>query len=87
MEPNQPSAESARIEELETRLASLESAGVRSRGAGLVGRVIPPEAVRHFKAAGREQLLGMRSLVDHWIKRMGDDEPARPSGREEITIE
>ena len=50
-------------------------------------RIVPPEATRHFKAAGREQLLGMRALVDHWIKRMGDEDPPRPAGREEIVIE
>jgi hypothetical protein len=35
-----------------------------------VGRVAPPEAGQHFRNAGREQLLGIRSIVDFWIRRI-----------------
>jgi hypothetical protein len=40
---------------------------------------VPPEASRHFRNAGREQLLGIRSIVDHWINRI-DDAETRATG-------
>jgi hypothetical protein len=51
---------------------------------------MPPEASEHFRNAGREQLLGVRSIVDFWIARLDDpdDRAARQSsGRETIEIE
>ena len=76
-----------RMEQLEARLRELESSGRRSRQ--WFRSIVPPEATRHFRAAGREQLLGMRALVDHWIQRMenGDHNRETRVGREEITIE
>jgi hypothetical protein len=77
-----------RIEELEGRLKQLEHA-LEERPRGLMGRIMPPDATNHFRAAGREQLLGMRSLVDHWIGRLEAAErkhPA-PTEREEIHID
>ncbi|HLY13399.1 MAG TPA: hypothetical protein VKR24_03545 [Candidatus Limnocylindrales bacterium] len=66
-----PTAEGDRLAELEARLARLESStGLRERGRDLMGRVAPPEAGRHFRNAGREQLLGIRSIVDFWIRRI-----------------
>jgi hypothetical protein len=66
-----PAPEGDRLAELEARLARLEgSTGLRERGRDLVGRVAPPEAGRHFRNAGREQLLGIRSIVDFWIRRI-----------------
>jgi hypothetical protein len=60
-----------RVAELEERLARLESGPkLRERGMDLMGRVMPPEASRHFRNAGREQLLGIRSIVDFWIRRI-----------------
>jgi hypothetical protein len=66
-------AQAARIEELEARLRQLEG---RRRMRGLLRNVVPSEAADHFRAAGREHLLGMRSLVDHWIRRMDDADAA-----------
>ena len=79
--------EASRMEELEARLRELEAGGRRSRQ--WFRSIVPPEATRHFRAAGREQLLGMRALVDHWIARMEDGDGSRETrvGREEITIE
>lgn len=79
--------EPTRMEELEARLHDLESR--RRRGGAWFRSIVPAEASQHFRAAGREQLMGMRALVDHWIKRL-DDADRRvegKSGREEITIE
>lgn len=60
-----------RMAELESRLARLErSVGLRERGRDLMARVAPPEAGQHFRNAGREHLLGVRSIVDFWIRRI-----------------
>jgi hypothetical protein len=80
-----------RIAELESRLARLEgSPGLRERGRGVMARVVPAEAGEHFRNAGREQLLGIRSIVDFWIRRLDeiDSRSARGSSeRETIEIE
>lgn len=77
--------------ELEARLARLERApGLRERGKTMMDRVMPPEASEHFRNAGREHLLGVRSIVDHWIQRLdeADSQAAgRSRGRETIEIE
>jgi hypothetical protein len=81
-----------RIAELEERLAALEDGpGLKERGRRLMDRVMPPEASRHFFNAGREQLLGMRSIVDFWLRRLDDMEskvaPDDEPGRETISID
>jgi len=79
-----------RIAELEERLAKLEGEpSLKERGRHMMDRVMPPEASRHFRNAGREQLLGMRAIVDFWIRRIDDAESrARPDpGRETISID
>jgi len=82
-----PRTETDRMEQLESRLRALEAGGRRSRN--WFRNIVPAAATQHFRAAGREQLLGMRALVDHWIARMEDGDGARETriGREEITIE
>jgi hypothetical protein len=86
------SAEDAdqRLAELEARLERLEgSPGLRDRGRGLMSRVIPGEATRHFRNAGREQLLGVRAIVDFWIDRIDESEggSAPRSRHESIEID
>jgi hypothetical protein len=79
-----------RLAELEDRLARLEgSPGIRERSRKMMDRVIPPEAGRHFRNAGREQLLGIRSIVDFWIRRIEDAESraTADTGRESISID
>jgi hypothetical protein len=79
-----------RLAELEARLARLERAPtLRARGRSLVDKVMPPEASEHFRNAGREQLLGVRSIVDFWIARIddADSRSRRSDGRETIEIE
>ena len=55
----------------------------------MMDRVVPQEASQHFRNAGREQLLGLRSIVDFWIRRIEDaDSRARAdAGRETIQID
>lgn len=82
-------ADGDRIAELEARLARLErSVSLRGRGRDVLGRVIPREAGVHFSNAGREQLLGIRSIVDFWIARIDSPERGgRPGSRERIEVE
>jgi hypothetical protein len=76
-----------RMAELEARLARLErSPGLRERGRGLMARVIPEEATHHFRNAGREQLLGVRAIVDFWIDRI-DEAEGRSGGTRRESIE
>ena len=76
--------------ELEARLAKLErSPGLRERGRGLMARVVPDDAAHHFRNAGREELLGIRAIVDFWIDRIDEAEGRSGSRtrRESIEIE
>jgi hypothetical protein len=82
--------EGDRLTELEARLARLEkSPGLRERGRGLMARVVPDEASRHFRNAGREQLLGVRSIVDFWIERIDESEgrSSRRARHESIEVD
>ena len=80
-----------RIAELEERLAGLEGGpSMRERGKRMIDRVMPPEASRHFRNAGREQLLGLRSILDFWLRRIEDAETragGNGSGRQTIEID
>jgi hypothetical protein len=79
-----------RIAELEARLARLEGTpGLRERSRRMMDRVMPPEASRHFRNAGREQLLGIRSIVDFWIRRIeaAESRAGQDPGRETIEID
>jgi hypothetical protein len=77
-----------RMAELEARLARLEGgAGIKERGRRLVDMVMPPEASHHFFNAGREHLLGMRSIVDFWLRRLDDMEARAESDPGRTTIE
>jgi hypothetical protein len=80
-----------RITMLEDRLASLEgSLSLRERGRDIMDKVMPPEAGRHFRNAGREQLLGLRSILDFWIRRIESAEEraaSKDASRQTIEIE
>ncbi len=84
------SSAETRMAELERRLAQIEGEpSLRDRGRKVMDRVVPPEATRHFRNAGREQLLGIRSIVDHWINRIDDAETrsADSGNRQRIEID
>ena len=80
-----------RLAEIEDRLRAMESMESMARsGRALTDRIVPPEARRHFRSGGRESLLGMRSIVDAWIRRLDlkeEEAESRSSGREHIDIE
>lgn len=86
-----------RMEELGRRESALEKtmdkAMERSRAA--MGAIVPSETRRHLKAAWRENILAVRSMLDHWADRL-DDKPSgsgdagsspRDTGRENIPID
>jgi hypothetical protein len=77
-----------RVAELEQRLAEMErGTRLRERARTRLDRIVPPEAMYHFRSAGREQLLGVRTIVDHWIQRIdAADERAQPVEREMIEV-
>jgi hypothetical protein len=86
-----------RMQELDQRESALEKtmdkAMERSRAA--MGAIVPTETRRHLRAAWRENLLAVRSMIDHWADRLDDSKTARPSdqtgapesGRENIPID
>jgi hypothetical protein len=80
--------EDSRLALLEARLAKLErSPGLRERGRGLMARVVPEEATHHFRNAGREQLLGVRAIVDFWIDRIDEADDRSDAGVQRESIE
>jgi CHASE3 domain sensor protein len=77
-----------RIADLERRLASMEVVPrLRRRSRSMMERVVPPEAGRHFRNGARENLMAMRTMVDHWIRRLDESEEAGPAEPERETIE
>ncbi len=80
-----------RLDDLEKRETAMEKYTQRSKAA--MGTMLPPQTREHMRAAGREQLLIVRSLLDHWVKRLdeatrdekGTDKP--DNGRENIPID
>jgi hypothetical protein len=87
-EQSDSQTDETRLAVLEARLAKLErSPGLRERGRGLMARVVPDEATHHFRNAGREQLLGVRSIVDFWIDRIDEAEDRSGSRVQRESIE
>lgn len=74
-----------RFEELDRRSNAMERAMDKSRAA--MDTMIPSETRKHLRAAGREQLLALRSLLDHWVDRLGDEPEQSNGGRENIPID
>lgn len=76
-----------RLRELERRLEEMEQGSrIRERARSRFDRIVPPEAMHHFRSAGREHLMGVRTIVDHWIGRI-DESDARATPPERETIE
>lgn len=82
--------DSQRMEELERRLDMMEDrqSGLE-RSRALMNSMVPSETRRHMRAAWRENLLAVRSLLDTWIDRLDGDDSARAddNGRENIPID
>jgi uncharacterized coiled-coil protein SlyX len=76
----------ARIKELEARLARLERPAERvgDQIESVIRSVVPDETRTHMRAAWREQLLALRSFLDHWIEADGRDGAAPARERIEV---
>ena len=74
----------ARIKELEERLRSMESEKYRTPRA-MLDEMFPAETRTHMRAAWREQLLAMRSVLDHWIEKQENGGKAKR--RESISVD
>jgi uncharacterized coiled-coil protein SlyX len=78
----------ARIKELEARLARLERPTDRlgDQIENVIRTIVPDQTRTHMRAARREQLLALRSFLDHWIE---SDQPANAGGtaRERINVQ
>jgi len=84
-----------RLAEVEARADDAEAraheAEARSMGSPLeametlMGMVLPGEVRGHLRAARKEQLLAVRSMVDAWIDRV-DRKPDEPRRRRHESI-
>ena len=71
MDSQRDSADSGRINDLERRLGLVEvRQGAIERSREVMKVVVPAETRRHMRAAWRENLLAVRSLLDTWIDRL-----------------
>lgn len=91
MDNQRGQADDGRIEELERRLDRMEDRqGAIERSRAAMNALMPSETRKHLRAAGRENLLAVRSLLDYWINHLRD-EPKAPGapddGRENIPID
>ena len=88
----------SRMEQLERRMdemdqrnrameRALDKAMDRSRQA--MDMIVPHDTRKHLRAAGREQLLAIRSLLDFWVDKMADSADSSDSAgkRENIPID
>ena len=82
-----------RLEDMDRRNSAmermLETLLDRSRQAADV--IMPHQTRTHLRAAGRENLLAIRSLLDFWADKLSDDDDSRAaadqSTRENIPID
>jgi len=80
--------ESERLADLEQRIEQLEARrGPTERSRSAMNSMVPGETRQHLRAAGREQLLAVRSLLDFWIGRLRDEPDKPDKARENIKID
>jgi hypothetical protein len=87
-----------RMDDLDMRAGAMERAmdNALNRSRAAVDLIVPDETRRHLKAAWRENLLAVRSMLDHWANQLNDeggtsgggaDAASRDPGRENIPID
>ncbi len=66
-----------RMDELDQRSSAMERAMERAmdRSKAAMATVIPSQTRQHMRAAWRENLLAVRSMIDFWADRLADDAP------------
>jgi len=89
-----------RMDDLDQRESAMEKAMQQAmeRSRAAMNMVVPSETRRHMRAAWRENLLAVRSMLDFWAERLNDGadstntdtgaaSSARDTGRENIPID
>jgi hypothetical protein len=82
-----------RLEELDQRSTSLERTMDRAmdRSRAAMSTIVPHQTRHHMRAAWRENLLAVRSLIDYWADRLAEkpesEEQEREGGRQSIPID
>lgn len=78
----------AKIAQLEDRLKAMEAEKADEWSArGLIDTLFPAEVRQHMRAARKEQLLAVRSFIDHWIEKQDEEKDAGSRRRETISVE
>ena len=75
----------SRIEELEERIREMERRDEQSVDR-MIRRFVPDDVREHLRHAQKEQLLAVRTMLDHWIART-EHTAETPRRRESITVE
>ncbi|TMD61732.1 MAG: hypothetical protein E6I87_01880 [Chloroflexi bacterium] len=75
-----------RVVELEERIRDMERREEQSVDR-MIRRLVPDDVREHLRHAQKEQLLAVRSMLDHWIERTERNAGATPRRRESITVE
>ena len=86
-----------RLDELDQRSSTMERGmeTLLERSRQAAEMVVPRQVRSHLRAAGRENLLAVRSLLDFWVNKMGEagaegsdsDASAEHPSRENIPID
>ena len=86
-----------RLDELDQRSSHMERAleTLLDRSRQAAEMIVPRQTRSHLRAAGRENLLAVRSLLDFWVNKMGEatadgsdsDASAEHPSRENIPID
>lgn len=75
----------SRIEGLEERIREMERRDEQSIDR-MIRRFVPDDVREHLRHAQKEQLMAVRTMLDHWIART--DRPVEtPRRRESISVE
>ena len=76
----------ARVKQLEERLRAMEDDRRYAPGR-VLDELVPSETRKHMRAAWKEQMLAMRSVLDHWIAKQEDGGSTTTKRRESISVE
>jgi hypothetical protein len=86
-----------RLDELDQRSSTMERAleTLLDRSRQAADMIVPRQTRSHLRAAGRENLLAIRSLIDFWANKMGEasgegsdsEASAVPPSRQNIPID
>ena len=76
----------ARVRELEEKIKAMEAEGNRSGLRSLLDELFPSDVRMHMRTARKEQLMAIRSMLDHWIDKQ-DESSSGTKRRETISVD